>query len=374
MATTADLEDLLSQPESFPFLSVYLDLGPQSRATRSFEAVLRKRFSELEELVGEDNGDREAFWQAVHTVWDYVHNHLPNSGHGLALFVGPRIDLVRAYPVAYRFETKVVLDSRPYVRPLAHVVEEHEHYLVAEVHSDRASIFVLHLRAPKPVSKVAELESEVPGKTAMGGWSQRRFQWHRRDHIQRHIKKVAEAVEALCDLYNCGGVVLLGQDRTVSDLRKQLPKRVLERVIATAPELGSDDEAALLDRVLPLLEAEERFEELSTLLRIVNELGRGGLAAAGPEDVTTAALQQRLDILLLSEDFSTEGWQCSACGALMATEMTDGRCIYCGSETRRIDLGEALVRLAETQGAEVEIAPPSDELTRLGGVAALLRY
>jgi len=370
----ADLEDLLAQPESFPFLSVYLDLAPQARSSRSYETLLRKRFSELEDILGKNSEHEGPFWAAVTRVWDYLHNELPQTGHGAAVFVAPRLDLFRAYSVTYRFETEVVLDSRAHVRPLAHVVEEHEHHLVAEVRSDRASIFVVHLRAPTPVSKVAELASEVPGKTAMGGWSQRRFQWHRRDHIQRHIKRVAEAVEGLCDTYNCGGVILLGQDQTVSALRKCLSRRVLDLVTAVAPERTSDSEAALLDRVLPLLQIEERFEELGTLQRIVEELGRGGLAAVGPEDVTAVGVQQRLDILVIAEGFATQGWQCQSCQALMTAEASDGQCIYCGSELTPVELGEALIRLAQNQGAEIEVMAPNDDLHRFGGVAALLRY
>lgn len=374
MPTPEDLDELIAQPSSFPFLSVYLDLGPQSRANRFFEAVLRKRFSELDELLADQPDERRVFWVAVKRVWDYVHNHLPPAGHGAAVFVAPREGFWRDYTVAPRFETEVVLDDRPYVRPLAHVVEEHEHYLVVEVHADRASVFMVHLRAAQPVSKLAELESEVPAKTAQGGWSQRRFQWHRRDHILRHIKKVADAAVALFDQYNCAGVVLLGQDPTISELRKHLPRRILERLVAVAPERAIDTHEALLERVLPLLRMEERLEELGTVERIVEELGRGGLAASGPEPVTAAAVEGRLDILVLSRDVSLEGYRCSSCGALMTPEATDGQCIYCAADVARVDLAEALLRLAEQQGAEVEIIAADERLERMGGVAALLRF
>ncbi len=374
MPRPADIEELLSQPESFPFLSVYLDLGPQSRANRIFETILRKRFSELEELVAARGEHEEAFWQAVKQVWDYIHNNLPASGHGVALFVAPRIGLLRDYVVAYRFETEVVLDDRPYVRPLAHVVEEHEHYLVVEVHADRASIFMVHLRAPTPVSTLAELESEVPAKTSQGGWSQRRFQWHRRDHILRHIKKVAEAAAALFDQYNCAGVILLGQDPNISELRKHLPRRMQDAVVAVAPERADKTEQALLEKVLPLLEAEERLEELGAVARLVEELGRGGLAAAGPEPVTAAAVEGRIDILLVLDGLRLTGYECSSCGALMTPEATDGQCIYCGARVDAIDLTEALIKVAESQGATVEIVANDERLEKLGGVGALLRF
>ncbi len=374
MLTNADLESLLSQPESFPFLSVYLDLGPQARASRSYETVVRKRFSELEELFEKGSKEEALFWQAVKRVWDFINNELPQTGHGAALFVAPGLDFWRSYTVAYRFETEVVLDRLPYVRPLAHVVEEHEHHLVVETRSDTASVFVVHLRAPTPVSRVAELETEVPGKTAQGGWSQRRFQWHRRDHIMRHIKRVAEALEGLYDQYNCSGIILLGQDQTIAELRKHLSRRLRDKVIAVGPERPTDSQEALLERVLPLLKFEERLEEMNTLQRIVTELERGGLASAGLEEVIAAGMQQRIDILVIGSDVEADGYECPSCGALMTATQTEGQCIYCGADAVKVKLSNALLRLAQTQGAEVEIVPPNPLLERLGGVAALLRY
>ncbi|MBC7289648.1 MAG: hypothetical protein H5T86_16750, partial [Armatimonadetes bacterium] len=329
MATKKDLEELLSLPESFPFLTVYLDLGPQSRANRSYEVVLRKRFSELAALVERGSEDEQMYWTAVRAVWDYINNRLPGGVHGAALFVAPRLNIQRDYPVAYRFETEAVLDTRPYVRPLAHVVEEHEHHLVVYTSADQAAIYMVHLRAAQPVAKLAEVHSEVPAKTAQGGWSQKRFQWHRRDHIQRHLKSVAEAIVSLDQEYDCAGIILLGQEPNISELRKHLPQRVLVKIVAQAPEPTADTEEEILERVLPLLRVEERFEEASVLERVIQELARGGLAAAGPQAVTAALTQSRVDIFVISQEFRAQGLRCRNCGALMTKEAAADHCIYC---------------------------------------------
>ncbi len=375
MATEKDLEELLAVPPTFPFLTVYLDLGPQSRATRSFETVLRRRFSELEDLVEPGSEDAKHFWTDVKRVWDFVHNQLPSQGHGAAIFACSKLDgFWRAYVVSPRFETEVVLDDTPYVRPLAHMVEEHEHHLVVETRADRAIIWMVHLRTAEPVTRLYELASEVPAKTSQGGWSQRRFQWHRRDHILRHIKQVAEAVVDLDGQYNPKGIVLLGQDPNISELKRHLPERILQKIVAVAPEPAGPSEQELLDRVLPLLEFEERTEELSTLERILAELGRGGLAASGPEAVTAAAVEGRVDILLLANDFKAEGWRCLQCGAVMPVEAARGQCIYCGGELEKVELGEAVVQTVEQHGGQVEFMPRTEQLDRLDGIAALLRY
>jgi len=377
LATASELQDLLALDNSFPFFSVYLDLGPQSRATRAYEVVLRKRFAALARLVEQGTEDEALYWQGVRQVWEYVRNSLPETGRGVAIFVAPRLSFFHARAVGERFETQVVLDQAPYLQPLAHVVEEHEHHLVIEARSDQAAIYMVHLRDERAVSKLAELESNVPGKTAKGGfegWSQKRFQLHRRDHVLRHLKKVADVAAALDSQYNAVGVVLVGQDQTISELQRVLPQRLQQKVIAVGAEPSGLGDGALLRRVLPLLQLEKRRAEKATLDRLTEELGRGGLAAAGAEAVTAALVQGRVDTLLLDRNFQASGRQCTQCSALMTPEAQAGQCPYCGGELEEVELSERLTRLAREQGAEVEIMGPGSELERFGGVAALLRY
>lgn len=377
MAASSELHDLLAIGKSFPFLSVYLDLGPQSRTTRAYEVVLRKRFAALGRLVRGAPEDEDHYWQAVRQVWDYVRNSLPENARGVAIFAAPRLGFFHTRAVGERFESQVVLDDAPYLQPLAHVIEEHEHHLVIEARADQAAIYLIHLRDERAVSKLAELESDVPGKTARGGfegWSQKRFQLHRRDHILRHLKKVADVAAMLDSQYNAVGVVLLGQDQTISELQRILPQRLQQKVVAVGPEPSGLGDGALLRRVLPLLELEKQRAEKSALERLAEELGRGGLAVAGAEAVTAAIVQGRVDTLFLDTSFRGAGWQCTQCAALMTPEAQSGQCPYCGGPLEEVELGEHLVKLAEEQGAEVEFMDSGSDLERLGGVAALLRY
>jgi peptide subunit release factor 1 (eRF1) len=377
LATQADLARLVSLEPSFPFLSVYLDLGPQARATRSYETLLRKRFSELGRIMDEDPETEARYWKAVKSVWDYVHNGLPVTARGVAIFVAPHLDLFEAFPVGQRFETEVVLNERPAVRPLAHVLEKHEHYLVAKVSADHAAIYMVHLRDAKAVSKLAEVESAVPGRTARGGfegWSQKRFQLHRADHVHWHMKKVAEALAGLDAQYAASGLILLGLDKNLGELRRVLPGALAKKVMAEAPAPSKEGKNPLLQRVLPLIRMEEKIEAASTLERIAAGLGRGGLAVSGAEAVAAAVAQGRVYILAVGENFKAPGFQCEQCGAILTTPAADKQCVYCGGKVKEADLGEVLVEMAEKQGATVEVTPQTEMLDRLGGIAALLRY
>ncbi len=377
MATQADLDRLVSLEPGFPFVSVYLDLGPQARASRSYETLLRKRFAELGRLLDEDPQKEGAYWKAVKQVWDYVHNGMPAAARGVAMFVAPHLELFEAFPVSQRFETEVVLNERAAVRPLAHVVEKHEHYLVAEVSADHAAIYMVHLRGPDAVSKLAQVDTEVPGKTHRGGfsgWSQKRFQLHRADHVHMHMKKVAEALVGLDAQYAASGMILLGLDQNVAELRRVLPAALAKKIMAEAHSPSGDGKNPLLKRVLPLIKMDAAIGGASTLARIYEELERGGLAASGADAVTAAMAQGRVDILVIGENFKGKGYRCEQCDAVLTVPAADDRCLYCGGSVVSAELGEVLVEMAEKGGATVEIAPASDLLDRLGGIAALLRY
>ena len=349
MATQADLDRLVSLEPGFPFVSVYLDLGPQARASRSYETLLRKRFAELGRLLDEDPQKEGAYWKAVKQVWDYVHNGMPAAARGVAMFVAPHLELFEAFPVSQRFETEVVLNERAAVRPLAHVVEKHEHYLVAEVSADHAAIYMVHLRGPDAVSKLAQVDTEVPGKTHRGGfsgWSQKRFQLHRADHVHMHMKKVAEALVGLDAQYAASGMILLGLDQNVAELRRVLPAALAKKIMAEAHSPSGDGKNPLLKRVLPLIKM----------------------------DAAIGGAQGRVDILVIGENFKGKGYRCEQCDAVLTVPAADDRCLYCGGSVVSAELGEVLVEMAEKGGATVEIAPASDLLDRLGGIAALLRY
>ncbi len=80
----------------------------------------------------------------------------------------------------------------------------------------------------------------------------------------------------------------------------------------------------------------------------------------------------KVDTLVMSRDLERSGAHCRRCGFFLARR--DGSCPYCGGELdRRVDLVEAMIRLAEEQEIVLEFVP-AEALADLDGVGALLKF
>ncbi|MDP2806825.1 MAG: hypothetical protein Q8O74_01655, partial [bacterium] len=79
-------------------------------------------------------------------------------------------------------------------------------------------------------------------------------------------------------------------------------------------------------------------------------------------------------VLIVSEKYAGEGWQCLDC-LKMGAQRKPKACLYCGSAEidKRPDLKEEMVSLALRYGARAEFVEDSPELDANGGIGALLK-
>lgn len=99
-----------------------------------------------------------------------------------------------------------------------------------------------------------------------------------------------------------------------------------------------------------------------------------GLGAAGEEAITHALRQGAVETLILDSRFSAEGWRCVEDPSLVGDGGQPEECPVGPGPAEGVDLKEEFVSLAFQTGAQVEFVEDSDEMERMGGVAALLRW
>jgi peptide subunit release factor 1 (eRF1) len=113
--------------------------------------------------------------------------------------------------------------------------------------------------------------------------------------------------------------------------------------------------------------------EKETLDRLVAAKSSGGRGAAGLEETLEALNEQRVEVLLLQENFDAAGVCCPQCGWLGSPGIA--RCPADDTETvERDDITDLAVRRAVTQSARVVSVRDDDRLEPLGSIAALLRF
>jgi peptide subunit release factor 1 (eRF1) len=100
---------------------------------------------------------------------------------------------------------------------------------------------------------------------------------------------------------------------------------------------------------------------------------QNGRAATGPTDVLAALQQGRAEHLIVTRDAEITGTQCRECDHVVHGTLES--CQQCGSgSVFQIGLVDEMARQAELTSATVEFSDPIGGLTRVGHVAAMLRY
>jgi peptide subunit release factor 1 (eRF1) len=170
-------------------------------------------------------------------------------------------------------------------------------------------------------------------------------------------------------------LILAGDPRTVTHLRKALPKRLSNLVIAAIRASDKDKTAALVSATLTAFERHEEKESLSVVSRLGFEIGTKGTAVKGTQACIHALRNGQARTLVLSQTYDPgTAKSCRSCNEFLF-EHSISSCPRCGSGSlRAIDLKEEIVRLAEQNRCDIEIVKSGDVMSAFGGIGCLLRY
>lgn len=295
-----------------------------------------------------------------------------SEAHGVALFACRALGLREVVPLRVPFENAFVLAPTPFLRPLAGLLAEIPPTLVLFVDGESARLIPL---GPDGAGEEVRLESEVPGHHRRGGWAllaQSRYQRHVQDHRGRHFEAVAETLARLTEGNGVQRIVLAGEPRTVAAFRQHLPARIAARIAGGVPASRHEPAAAILGRAAGLLARLGDDETTAAVEAVLTEAAKGGQAVAGLEETLEAVVRGAVHRLYLLEGFREAGGACPVCGHLQRGEVAS--CRRCGTATRATELGEAMVARVSATGGTVAAVEAHEGLSRVGGLAARLRY
>jgi len=179
----------------------------------------------------------------------------------------------------------------------------------------------------------------------MGGLNQASYQRHNANMRAEFARETAAELARLVEFEGASRVVLAGDQVAVPLLQEALSANIaalVKDVLRLDIRSPRDQVAEEVQQVLSDVDAEDA---LMTADRLVGAVRAGGLGVAGLEETRAALEHGQVDELVLDP----------------AAEPDDA--------TR----GD-LVRLAQVTGATVEVVERHEQLQRLGGVGALLRY
>jgi len=207
-------------------------------------------------------------------------------------------------------------------------------------------------------------------------WTKEHFRKHRTTRTEQFV---GDAIKALSRVMTAGSydhLILAGDPKITAMVTRVLPSHVAARlsgVIRKPGRTGARDVVA--ESIASFVEAEHR-ESHATAEELQRQLRIGGLAVAGTRASYFAVKRGQVETLVMSAEYSPRpGWVCRGCRVERTGEHWPKKCPACGSRSLE-DLGirEAMLRLAEQRGCQVELVRDSTTLRRLGGVGCLLRF
>jgi peptide subunit release factor 1 (eRF1) len=388
----AELCELRSDTE--PIVSLYLDTSwtdeKQRERARVFVQESAKQAVDRHSAHPQLGALQRTLERVSRAASDRV-SRSDGGGRGLAVFACEVLNLWRIVDVPQSFRAELCVDGRPHLLQIARLVDDVEPAVVAFVHGRGLHLYEIGLGA---IVNEATLEGPIPTRHGQGGRARGGASpsphggasYERADKNERHAEEVVDKtrregaafLQTLWERDPRAHLVFVGTSETVAAFEAHLPERMRAKVLARLPRppgkeswKGTGQHKVVEDVVAKLAE-HERASEAQAVEHAIGEAMRGGLAVLGPEDVVLAVNEQRVQRLILEEDFERSGWRCRNCGALGMTH--DEVCSFCQGPLARVDaLGEELAGRVLANDGEVEVVAHTNKLHSYRGVAALLR-
>jgi peptide chain release factor subunit 1 len=292
-----------------------------------------------------------------------------NKFHGLALFISEPKGYFKALGLPHDINNNLVVDTSPYIRPLARLLDEWEEYAIILLNNNEAKMYVVTLGAIKDKER---LTAHIMNKHKKGGWSQMRFQRLRKEAIDRFHKKVAEELGRFIEDDQIVGIILAGPGEAKDHFKNELSHNLKELIIGEFDYEMDIPTETLIETASEEVAKLERQTSEHAVDKLKNEILKGGKAVFGTKETSNAASYGKVELLILSKDYQPRGWICEHCQVVETGVKTS--CPYCNHETSEVDVLEEILEFAQRTGANIEFVGDNPILEELGGVGALLRY
>lgn len=368
----ATLEPVLDRLARFshapmPVVSLYLDLTTNEQGRQTHEQFLDRGFAEPGSTYAADSTFRESLDRDEARIRTYLASELPSPGPAaVAIFScnGGNV-LFEAIPLDAPIEGHMLyVDEQPHLFPLARLAEQFATYAALVVNTNTARLF---LCATGSVQHSETIENEKTQRTAVGGWSQARYQRHVDELHLKHMKEVADAVERVVREDGVKAIILSGDTQAVALLRSQLHETVDALVIDVMRLDVKSREHEILQATLEAFRRKDEETDREVVEALLDAYRARALATVGLAGVRAALERGQVDVLVAP--------------AAPAAPATDTASAVVGQSTpieqrSRLDedVVEELVTEARRTSASVRFIEDASLLEQAGGVGAFLRF
>jgi len=349
--TIRELSEIYDKESDDAFISLYFSEGIDTK----FVERRKKAISSI--LKGELLNNFKKSMESIES-------ELKHKTHGgIAVFASSKNNFLKSITLPVKVENTLIVDSSPYLRPLARLLDEWESFNLVLVNSNSAKIYSVSFGEIQDSKK---LSADIMNKHKKGGCSQARFNRLRRGAIHSFFTEVVEELEKIADKQ----IIVAGPGTAKNQFIEMLPKNIQDKIIDVI-DIDIQDENKLLKESVQLISEKEKRESGEVVKHLKQEILKDGLAVYGAEETMQAVKNGQVEILIIEKDFKLPGWICEHCQ--IVGEGSEVKCPYCGNKISQVDVLEEILEFAERTDAEIEFTD-DEEISNLGHIAGILRY
>jgi peptide subunit release factor 1 (eRF1) len=366
------------KPGDHRVVSCYLKLEPRDRVRGKYLIKVKNRVRALQEALprlGLDRQTAEAVTADLERVLDWLRapGNLPSS-QGVAIFASRGAKLLEAVPLPFVHRSRLAVDRTPLVRELVAVEEEFGRIYTVVVDRTSARVFAVSATGASEMLDITAASTRggrFHGDQDGPGWGEHSYNNRIREEKQRHYETVAQELLTLDRREPARGIVLAGIGADASALAPFLQASLQQRLFGSA-RLNPKEltPAQVHTATLEVREEHKRAEERALLDVVATKEGEGW-AVNGVRDTLRALARGQVRTLLVSADASMPGWRCAGSGRLVIN-LADGRGE--GEPVPVVDVIDDAIEEALRQRVEVNVVYGREQVERIDGLAALLRF
>jgi peptide chain release factor subunit 1 len=359
-------------PTEAPVLSLYLDMRADQHGRNNYDTFLRKTLAERSRSLKGDA--RKSFDRDAERIAAYLSEHVRSSANGLALFAcAAENNFFEAVPLNGPVEQHwLFLGSVPHLYPLARINDQFPRYAALVADTNQARLYVFSLGETETHHQVQNVKTR---KSAMGGWSQARYQRHVENFHLHHMKEVVDLLDKVVRDEALDRIVIACDDAARPVLMDQLPKHLAQKVIDLTHLDINAPEHEVLARTMEVLQEHDADTDVAEVERMLDAWRAGGLGVAGPE-ATLAALErgQVEELIITATPALLKRAKIATADGAPGPLDIDTSASGTDLDTEQHKLADHLVAHAHMSSARIRFIEDPELLSEVGGVGALLRF
>jgi peptide chain release factor subunit 1 len=372
MITLRQIDELMKISSArYPICSFYMGIVPVLLIQKKYRVLAKDIVKEgMKDLSRFSEEQREHIQKDSEKILKFVNYDFDEKSSGLAIFSSTGLGLWQVYPLPKRIKGRFVVDSDPYTRPLVRFFDENEKYFIVIVDRKKARLFSMYTGM---LNERKEVYDEVQGRHKKGGWSQARFQRHIDNQAAKHFQNVSTVLYGIFKKEKFDHLIIGGPPEARMSF-KNIIHSSLQRIVVNELERGIDEPLSeIQDSIRKVVTAFEDRQSGEYLKTLSDRLGKKQLAVSGLEDTVKMLQQARVHTLIVKEDLMLPGLKCGDCETPFMESMDT--CSFCGKKVVKApDIIDEIIEKTRELNGEVKFIKKSEELDKLGGIAALLRW